>query len=105
MPLPAAANIAPLLLSPDVVREAAVRLRGQVTRTPLLSCELLNGWLGHEVLFKYEGMQKIGAFKIRGALNALLALKEQGEQFGPIFVPLAFLEGKRQNFELSLEIF
>lgn len=69
----------PELLAPETVREAAARLRGQVVRTPLLACGLLNGWLGHEVQFKYEGMQKIGAFKIRGALNALLALKEQGQ--------------------------
>ena len=43
-----------------------------------MECALLNRWLGHEVVFKVEAFQKIGAFKIRGALNALLGLKEEG---------------------------
>lgn len=44
-----------------------------------MESHLLNSWLGHEIIFKVEGFQKIGAFKIRGALNALLALKEEGK--------------------------
>jgi len=65
-------------LSPDAVFEAEARIAPYIHRTPLLSCALLNEWLGHEITFKVEGFQKIGAFKIRGALNALLSLKEQG---------------------------
>lgn len=65
-------------LSPDAVLEAQTRLAPYIHRTPLTKCALLNAWLGHDVIFKVEGFQKIGAFKIRGALNALLMLKEQG---------------------------
>lgn len=66
------------MLSPDAVREAALRIAPYACRTPLLESALLNRWLGHELVFKAEGLQKIGAFKFRGALNALLAMKEQG---------------------------
>ncbi len=67
------------LLSPDAVKEAGVRIAPHIRRTPLMSSSLLDHWLGHEIVFKVEGFQRIGAFKIRGALNALLALKEQGK--------------------------
>ena len=45
----------------------------------MLSSSLLNEWLGHEIFFKMENFQKIGAFKARGAINTLLALKEEGK--------------------------
>ncbi len=64
-------------LPPDVVAEAATRIRRHVNRTPLLKSALLDQWLGHNIVFKAEGLQKIGAFKVRGALNTLLTLKEQ----------------------------
>ena len=66
-------------LSPDVVAAAHKRVKPYIHRTPLLESSLLNQWLGHRFLFKAEGMQKMGAFKIRGALNTLLNLKEQGK--------------------------
>ncbi len=62
-----------------MVQEAGARIAPYIRRTPLMDCALLNGWLGHELVFKAEGFQKIGAFKLRGALNALLAMKEQGK--------------------------
>ncbi|MDH3280795.1 MAG: serine/threonine dehydratase [Gammaproteobacteria bacterium] len=64
-------------LCPDAVAQAASRIRPYITQTPLLKSGLLDGWLGHHIVFKVEGLQKIGAFKVRGALNTLLALKEQ----------------------------
>jgi threonine dehydratase len=39
---------------------------------------LLNRWLGHNIWFKLENMQKVGAFKARGAMNTLLRLREEG---------------------------
>ncbi len=66
-------------LSPDVVAKAHQRIKPYINKTPLLTSSLLNEWLGHRVLFKAEGLQKIGAFKIRGAMNTLLTLKEQGK--------------------------
>lgn len=65
-------------LPPEVIKQAHMRIKPYIHRTPLLESHLLNRWLGHELVFKVEGLQKIGAFKIRGALNALLALKETG---------------------------
>jgi len=65
-------------LSPDIIRAAHARIAPYIHRTPLMGCALLDRWLGHEIIFKVEGFQKIGAFKIRGALNALLKLKEEG---------------------------
>jgi len=65
-------------MSPDVVLSAQARIAPHVHRTPLMSCQLLNDWLGHELVFKVECFQRAGAFKIRGALNAMLQLKEEG---------------------------
>ena len=65
-------------LKPEDVSAAYERIKSHIHRTPLLSSSHLDNWLGHEIIFKTEGFQKIGAFKIRGALNALLKLKEQG---------------------------
>jgi threonine dehydratase len=67
------------LLSPQAVATAHQRIRKYIHRTPVLESSLLNAWLGHRLLFKAEGLQKIGAFKIRGALNALLALMERNK--------------------------
>ena len=40
---------------------------------------LLNSWLGHDLVFKVESFQRTGAFKARGALNALLLAKSKGK--------------------------
>lgn len=50
------------------------RIEGFVNKTPIVSSSLLNSWTGHEVYFKAECLQKIGAFKARGACNALSLL-------------------------------
>ncbi|MEN7551571.1 serine/threonine dehydratase [Rapidithrix thailandica] len=48
--------------------------------TPILSSQLLNQWLGHEIYFKAECLQKIGAFKARGACNTVAWLIENGQK-------------------------
>lgn len=65
-------------MTPDHIPTAHTRISPYIHRTPLAHSALLDGWLGHEFIFKAEGLQKIGAFKIRGALNTLLSLKEEG---------------------------
>ena len=75
--MPAETSIKPL--SPNVVRRAHKRIEPHIHRTPVIGSALLDSWLGHEVNFKVEGFQKIGAYKIRGALNALLSLAEEGK--------------------------
>lgn len=67
------------VLEPSCVLDAHRRIKAHINETPILKSEQLNDFLGHEIFFKYEGQQKVGAFKARGALNALLSLKEQGK--------------------------
>ena len=58
----------------DDVRAAARRITPYVHRTPVMSSELINREAGCEILFKCENLQKVGAFKARGAHNAVLCL-------------------------------
>lgn len=60
------------------IQVAKNRITPFINRTPVMSSTLLNSWLGHEIYFKCENFQKVGAFKARGALNTLAWLKEQG---------------------------
>lgn len=56
--------------------EAKNRIDKYINETPILTSETLNNLLGHEIYFKAEGFQKIGAFKIRGGLNTVAWLVE-----------------------------
>ena len=59
--------------------KARIRVSEGIHLTPIVSSRLLNQWLGHEVFFKAECLQKVGAFKSRGALNAVSAyIEKQG---------------------------
>ncbi len=58
------------------VRVAASRLDGVAHRTPVLRSHTLDAWTGGELLIKAENLQRMGAFKFRGAYNALAALPE-----------------------------
>ncbi|WP_340677150.1 serine/threonine dehydratase [Paraglaciecola sp.] len=60
------------------IQQAQQRIQPYINQTPILESSLLNQWLGHRILFKAECLQKIGAFKIRGALNMLLKAQEEG---------------------------
>jgi threonine dehydratase len=54
------------------------RIKTYINRTPVLYSDKINEWCEAEVFFKCENLQKIGAFKARGGLNAALSLgKEQ----------------------------
>jgi threonine dehydratase len=66
------------------VREAARRLAGRVHRTPVVSCRSFDDASGHRVFFKCENLQRAGAFKIRGALNKLLGLRENDRARGVV---------------------
>jgi threonine dehydratase len=63
-----------ILPTPAEVRDAATRIAGHVRHTPLVASPGLSAIAGGEVLLKLESAQHGGSFKIRGALNALLAL-------------------------------
>ncbi len=60
---------------PDI-REAAERIKPYIKRTPVLTCEGLDCMVGARLFFKCENFQKVGAFKFRGATNAVFSLPE-----------------------------
>jgi threonine dehydratase len=63
---------------PDLaaIRAAHDRIRPFVHRTPVLTCAAINDMTGARVFFKCENFQKVGAFKFRGATNAVRSLAE-----------------------------
>ncbi len=61
----------PTLPTFDDVAAAAQRLAGQAHRTPVLRSRTADQMLGAELFFKCENLQRAGAFKFRGAFNAL----------------------------------
>ncbi|MEW9547302.1 threo-3-hydroxy-L-aspartate ammonia-lyase [Nonomuraea sp. NPDC050783] len=65
-------NTLPVTL--DDVRDAAARLKGVAHRTPVLRSRTLDALAGAEVLVKCENLQRVGAFKFRGAYNAISRL-------------------------------
>ena len=66
----------------DDVQEAAARLEGLVHHTPVLTCSSLNDRVGAQVFCKCENFQRAGAFKFRGACNAVMLLSDIEAQRG-----------------------
>lgn len=66
------------------VQEAAERLRNVVHCTPVLTSQTLNGRLDAEVFFKCENLQRVGAFKFRGAYNAIARLGKPERDAGVV---------------------
>ncbi len=58
----------------DDVRAAAARIEGIVAHTPILTSLALDSLAGRRLFFKCENLQHVGAFKFRGASNALAIL-------------------------------
>lgn len=58
----------------EEIEQAHERIKPFIHQTPVLTSKTLNSISGAELFFKCENFQKIGAFKIRGAMNAVLAL-------------------------------
>lgn len=65
-------------LSLQNIEDAKNRIDKYINKTPILSSKKLNEFLGHEIYFKVECLQRTGAFKIRGAINSVALLVEQG---------------------------
>lgn len=76
----------PMLSLPtyDDVVSAAGRLAGQAHRTPVLTSRTANEILGAELFFKCENFQRMGAFKFRGAFNALSCFDEKQRARGVV---------------------
>lgn len=68
----------------DEIRAAAVRLRDVAVRTPLLNSPALDKRLDARVFVKAENLQRIGAFKFRGAYNRLAQLDVQQRKKGVV---------------------
>ena len=67
-------------ISIEDVFAAAARLDGIVKRTPVVSAEGIDEIAGRQVLMKCENLQHIGAFKFRGATNAVIMLGDAAEK-------------------------
>lgn len=68
----------------DDVRAAAKTIAGVTTRTPLIEMPALTALTGHSVALKCEQMQPIGAFKVRGAYNAIQRMPQDARGRGVI---------------------
>ena len=60
----------------QTIQEAHFRIKDYIHRTPVLTCQTINQQTGAELYFKCENFQKIGAFKARGGMNAVLSLSD-----------------------------
>lgn len=57
-------------------------IRPYIHRTPVLTCQSINALMGCKLFFKCENFQKVGAFKFRGAVNAVFSLDEKAALAG-----------------------
>jgi len=64
------------------VLAAAERIAPYVHRTPVVTCAGLDRFTGARLFFKCENLQKVGAFKARGATNAVLSLADEAVRRG-----------------------
>jgi len=84
----------------DVVA-AAGRIEGHAHRTPVMTSRTANEELGAEIFFKAENLQRMGAFKFRGAFNSLSRFNEAQRKAGVV----AFSSGNHaQAIALSAKI-
>ncbi len=63
----------------ESITKSHERIREKIHATPIMTSTLLNQMLGHRIYFKAENFQLTGSFKIRGAMNAIAKLHEQGQ--------------------------
>lgn len=59
-----------------LIREAHARIRDKISRTPVMTSSTLDAQAGAALFFKCENLQKVGAFKARGATNAVFSLSD-----------------------------
>ncbi|MPV56152.1 serine dehydratase [Burkholderia sp. HI2761] len=91
----------PTLPTYDDVAAAAARLEGHAHRTPVMTSRTIDDALGAQVFFKCENLQRMGAFKFRGAFNALSRFNAEQRRHGVV----AFSSGNHaQAIALSARI-
>ena len=90
-----------LPITPDDILAAAGRLRGVAHRTPMLTSRTADARTGARLFFKCENLQRMGAFKFRGAYNTLAQFSEDERARGA----LAFSSGNHaQAVALSAQL-
>jgi threonine dehydratase len=62
--------------------DAKLRISGYIHKTPVMTSTAINNLAGSEIYFKCENFQRMGAFKMRGALNAILMLNDEERRAG-----------------------
>src|SRR5690606_34565205 len=67
----------------DII-QAHIRIKPYIHNTPILTSKLLNELTGANLFFKCENFQKMGAFKMRGATNAIMQLSDEQKQKGVV---------------------
>jgi threonine dehydratase len=72
------------MVSFDDIAAAHERIKPQAKRTPVLTSATVDALTGAKVFFKCENFQRMGAFKFRGAYNALSQLKEDAKKKGAV---------------------
>jgi threonine dehydratase len=65
------------MITQEVITEAHNRIKPFIHATPVLTSSSLDEIAGCSLFFKCENFQKVGAFKSRGALNAVLSLTRE----------------------------
>jgi threonine dehydratase len=68
----------------DDIRGAAARIAPWTHRTPVLTCRAIDDRSGASVFLKCENFQRVGAFKFRGAMNAILQLDDESRRRGVV---------------------
>lgn len=73
-----------LIEVPDAkaIEQAHDRIRNYIHKTPVLSSKYINDIFSANIYFKCENFQKVGAFKSRGAVNAVMSLSEDQLKYG-----------------------
>lgn len=66
------------------IRQAAQRIKPYIHHTPVMTNESLNQRVGAQVFMKCENLQKVGAFKFRGASNAVWSLTDKEASSGVV---------------------
>jgi threonine dehydratase/serine racemase len=74
----------PYAVDLEAIQQAAARLAGRAHRTSVATCATLDRQAGRRLFFKCEHLQKAGAFKFRGAMNAVLRLPEESAARGVV---------------------
>ena len=72
------------LVAIDDIHQAARRIADHVVFTPMVPCESLSRQLGCNLHFKAENLQHVGAFKARGAVNAVFSLSQEHADRGVV---------------------